>query len=437
MKGLLTDSYEFQLATSPCLFSIKAEYEEDYPTGYPEPTPYGAYHRDAVMHMVPRLAPNLKEVTLVRPVGGAISANSPLPLWGGFSQEKGLIPTKDLRRGALKYLRIHDPFSIKTEDMKLWAARTDFSVLEVLKLESGLTPDLLNYLATGVDFTSLKSLGLDTKRVDDIYPQVKCFLQKLRPLSSLTMEDCNVNLAVDGIVDPHGAALVELNLESTFNEPTESLKQHYLSTIAERCSLLQYFGVTLDRTEGDFEEVALYRTLGSLPQLKVVSLTLHVSKSWDLIFNDDEDPVIDPRFDDEFDEQIQKTVIEAGSEACNGAIRTRLVDCALDPALGQAIFGAISAGKPKYSAPLEKLSILTTKVEEFGQVGFPGPLRPVLRHLSRPLRVAQNVRDDCPDELLVEQQKPSDKLSPEIPEWLQVIWRRIWSKKVADAWWND
>ena len=437
LKGPLTDPYEFQLATSPCLFSITAEYEDNYPTGYPELTSDGAYHREAVMHMVSRLAPNLKEVTIVRQIGAAVPDTSPLPPWEGFSQEKGLIPTKDLRRGALKCLRIHDPFSIEAEDMKLWAARTDFSVLEVLKLESGLTPNLLNYLAIGVDFTSLKTLGLDTRRFD-IYPQVKCFLRKLRSLSSLTIQDYNVNLVVDGIMDTQGAALIELNLESLPYKPGESLKPHHLSTIAEQCSLLQYFGVTLDRTEGDVEEVALYRTLGSLPQLKVVSLTLHVSKSWDYISpNDDEAPIIDPRFDDEFDQQIQKTVIDAGSEACNGAIRTRLVDCALDPALGRAIFGVISAGKSKDSAPLEKLSIRTTNVEEFGEVGIPGPLSPVLRHLSRPLQVAQNVRDDCRDELLVEQQEPSDKPPPQIPEWLQVIWRRIWPKKLADEWWND
>lgn len=437
LKGPLTDPYEFQLATSPCLFSVKAEYRDEYPTGYPELTPDDAYHHEAVMRMVSKVAPNLKEVTLVCPIGGATPGNSPLPPWEGFSQEKGLTPTKDLRRGALKYLRIHHPFSIKTEDMKLWAAHTDFSILEVLKLESGLTADLLNYLATGVEFTCLKTLVLNTKWVDDIYLQVKCFLQKLPPLSSLAIDNCNVNFVVDDIVDPHGAGLIELNLERRFNEPVEPLNQHYLSTIAERCSLLQYFGVTLDRTEGDFEEVALYRTLGLLPQLKVVSLTLHVSKSWDFIYNDEEDPIIDPRFDDEFDQQIQKAVVDAGSETCNGAIRTRLVDCALDPALGRAIFGAISAGKPKDSVPLEKLSIRTTNVEEFGEVGIPWPLRPVLRHLSRPLQVTQNVRDDCRDELLVEQQEPSDKLPPEIPEWLQVIWRRIWSKKLADEWWDD
>ncbi|KAJ5625498.1 hypothetical protein N7510_001807 [Penicillium lagena] len=153
----------------------------------------------------------------------------------------------------------------------------------------------------------------------------------------------------------------------------------------------------------------------SLPQLKWVSLTLQVSVTWAFISHDDEDHMIDPRFDDEFDQQIPNGT---GSEACNGAIRTRLVNCALDPALGRAIFRAISA-------------------EEFGEVGFPEPLRPVLRHLSRPLQVTQNVRDDYRDELRVEQKESSDKLPSEIPEWLQVIWRRIISKKLADEWWND
>lgn len=97
------------------------------------------------MHMMSRLAPNLKEITLFRPMVPATNGNSLLPPLEGFSQEKGSIPTKDSRRGALTYLRIHDPIFIEKEDMKFWVARTDFSVLEVLKLESCLTPDLLNY----------------------------------------------------------------------------------------------------------------------------------------------------------------------------------------------------------------------------------------------------------------------------------------------------
>ncbi|KAJ5818797.1 hypothetical protein N7474_004388 [Penicillium riverlandense] len=434
LNGPLTDRSEFQLATSPCLFSINTDYEDEYPTGHPEFTPDGAYHREAVMHMVSRLAPNLKEVTLFRPMGPATHDNSFLPPWEGFSQEKGSIPTKDLRHGALRYLRIHNPISIEKEEMKLWAAHTDFSVLEVLKLETCLTPDLLNYLATDVDFTCLKSLVLGGPLVDYIYPQVKCFLQKLQPLSSLTIESWNDDFVVDDIVDPHGASLIELTLASPINRPVESIMQYDLSMIAQRCCLLQYFGLTLDRTEGNSEEVALYRTLGSLPQLKWVSLTLQVSVTWDFISHDDEDHMIDPRFEDEFDQQIPDDV---GSGACNGAIRTRLVNCALDQALGRAIFRAISAGKPKGSIPLEKLSIRTTDVEEFGEVGFPEPLRPVLRHLSRPLQVTQHVRDDCRDELLVEQEEPADKFPPEIPEWLQAIWRRIWPKKLTDEWWND
>ncbi|KAJ5987865.1 hypothetical protein N7481_003075 [Penicillium waksmanii] len=162
-------------------------------------------------------------------------------------------------------------------------------------------------------------------------------------------------------------------------------------------------------------------------------------KTWDYIDGPrDMDDMINTDFDDEFDQQMQWAVHRAagGSEACNVAIRVRLVSCALDSTLGRAIFGAISAGKPEGSASLERFCVTTTAVTEFGGVGFPMELIPILKHLSQPLRITRCVRNDCRNELILGQE-PSDDLPFEFPEWLEVIWRRVWPEKMANEWWND
>ncbi|KAJ5984928.1 hypothetical protein N7522_012124 [Penicillium canescens] len=443
LKSPVLHPYEFQLATSPCLFSLKGEYEDSFWEGYPEPRrlplreplPDGAYLNEAIMHMVSGLAPNLKEVTLFRPPGSGTPAKSPLPPWRGFSQ-KETNPAKDSKRGALRYLQLDNTLLIKKDDIKHWAACTDFSALEVFKLKSTVTTDLLHYLATEVDFARLKTLVLTPNEIENnAYQQIKIFLQRLRPLSSLELKGWMVSSVLDGIMNAHGARLIELKLtESQGYESVGSIKKHHLSAIAQNCPSLQYLDLTLDRTGGDSEEVALGLATAKMCLLDIArfeDLGLHRRSR-------ETDDLVDTRFDDEFDQQVQWAVRRAagGSEACNGAIRERLVNCALDSALGRAIFGAISAGKPEGSVSLEKLCIKTTSVGEFGDVGCPTELGPILERLSQPLRVTRCVRNGCRNELVVEKE-PSDELPSEFPGWLEIIWRRVWPENMANEWWND
>ncbi|KAJ5261155.1 hypothetical protein N7478_011750 [Penicillium angulare] len=352
LKSPELNPYEFQLATSPCLFSLKGEYEDSFWPGYPdrriipqrEPLPDGAYLNEAIMHMASGIAPNLKEVTLYRPSGSGTPSKSPLPPWWGFPQKKEQTPERHSKCGALRYLQLDHTSLIKKDDIKHWAACTDFSALEVFKLKSTLNTDLLQYLDAEVDFARLKSLALIPNTIEDnAYQQIGTFLQRLRPLSSLELKGWMVSSALDIVtgIYSHGASLIELKLAaSKDNDPVGSINMHDLSAIARNCTRLKYLDLTLDRTGGD-SEVAVYRILGTLPQLKCVSLTLHVSKTWDCIEGPGEaDDLVNTEFDNEFDNQVQWAVRQSagGSEACNGAIRERLVNCALDSALGRAIF---------------------------------------------------------------------------------------------------
>jgi hypothetical protein len=35
------------------------------------------------------------------------------------------------------------------------------------------------------------------------------------------------------------------------------------------------------------------------------------------------------------------------------------------------------------------------------------------------------------------EKEPSDELPSEFPEWLEIIWRRVWPEKMANEWWSD
>jgi len=107
----------------------------------------------------------------------------------------------------------------------------------------------------------------------------------------------------------HGARLLELKL---LHFPGEELTEIDLATIASNCQFLRDFTLTLRRSQGDATEVALYKTLGSLPRLQSVTLELDVSKHYDLDDNesDDEGNVFNPSFDDEFDQQVQRVLYE-------------------------------------------------------------------------------------------------------------------------------
>lgn len=251
----------------------------------------------------------------------------------------------------------------------------------------------------------------------------------------------NPDSVLDDILDGHGASLIELELKGRSGEydlVPQPVQKHSLARIGQSCSRLQRLALTLNRTEGDSEEVALYRLLGHLPQLKYVSLTLYIAKTWDCIHDsmhlgNIEEDTIDSRFDDEFDRKIP---IDE-TETSNGIHRNRLINCALDPALGRAIFAAISRGKPKSATPLEKLSIQMVDVDRFGETSCLHEVGEVLRYLSRPLQATRNLRSDCRDELLVERQELVPKTLSEIPNWLEEIWCRVWPEKLADLWWND
>lgn len=439
-----TDSYEFRLASSPCLFSLKTIHSGD---GNPhENIPSTCYSEDAVARMTSGLAPSLKEITLVYPAPGASRMEYIPPPWKGFSQEIG----EDYRMswGNLKFLRFDHFWRITEDRLDYWSTQTDFTRLQALEFDACLTSNLLRHLATNFQLPDLKTLVLTNLRrerenSDDHGEAANEFLKSLPPLMFLTLDGWYPEISIDALAIHHGPRLSEFKL---LNYPGADLTKDDLEALGRHCISLRDFTLNLRRSQGDSTEANLYKALGSLPQLQSISLDLQVSKAYSPMNNDEDDDgnLFNTLVDDEYDRMIPSELLEDGpdsSEACNGAMREQLINCAFDKILARSIFDAISSGKPQVSLPLEELTIKITDVGQFGMVDCPAHFVSVLFHLCRPWRVSRNIRDDRRHEIQIEETEPipSQLLPPpkELKGWLEAIWRRVWPEKISEDWQSD
>ncbi|KAJ5091598.1 hypothetical protein NUU61_006468 [Penicillium alfredii] len=422
LNSYTTGPYEFQLVTSPSLYSIRVHYvDED-----------DDHHPDAVRRIVAALAPNLREVIMNRMLGGArIGASAAETPWPGFTQDTAFARERNLDhppRGALRCLRLFDWMLLSRDVLEQWESCTDFCVLQVLKLETIVKKDALEYLAT----------------------EVPAPFATPPPLSSLHLKGWHPDLSIASIVEHHGPHLHELSLTPC---PGTSLTQSDLNHLASDCPRLQKLSITLRRSLGDVAEVSRYKTLGSTPHLQHISLALDasdqtVSAESAAAMDADDEPLPLPNRSafDAFDHQICEIDVGSYCEPRNGHIRETLVNAALDGELARSTFRAIASGKHQRSVssaasgsaswPLQTLSVRITGAGEFGDEHQPRPFHRVLWGLTRPWRVERNPRDDCDDLLVLPvPSSPHWMSAPAVlPKDLVPVWRRVWSLPDAGKW---
>lgn len=435
------DSYEFQLASSPCLYSLKTVHNGFVHSEANMPS--SCYHENAVARMASGLAPNLNEITLVYPSPGAALMHYNPPLWSGSSQEDGEICTK--AGGNLRFLRLEHFFHVTGDRMDYWCTQTDFTRLQALEFDANLSSDLLRHLATFqlpcLETLVLSGLRYEREDSENHAEAVNELLKRLPPLKSLTLEAWYPEISIEGLALHHGPRLSELKL---LNYAGENLTKDDLEVLGHCCPFLRDITLSLVRSQGDSTEVGLYKALGSIPRLQSILLDLHVAKTYSPLDNqeDEEGNVFNASVEDEFDRQVPlESLTESLTEACNGAMREQLINCAFDKTLAQSIFDAISSGKPQISLPLEELTVRITDPEDFRLWDYPMSLVCVLFHMCRPWRVTRNVRDDRRHEIQAEQTVPMPgqllPLPPALEDWLEAIWRRVWPEKMSEDWKSD
>lgn len=433
-----TNSYEFRLVSSPCLYSIKATHILDH---NPEEGKPSSYYQELVALMASGLAPNLKAVTLTYHDYYFASLDTYIPPpWKGFGEDTRKSYEKS--RGNLQYLRLDHRWRITEDTLDHWNARTDFAQLQTLELEAHVIPNTLRYLATHFHFPRLTTLVLGTPRGEaknfaDHAEAVNQLLSCLPSLESLTLDQWYPGFSI------HGPSLLELKLlncpdENLTNEDLagKDLTHDDLEALSRHCIRLRYLTLSLRRSQGDSNEASLYRALGSIPNLQFITLDLHVNTVfWPADNEEDEDGnVWNPAFDDEFDRKVPPEVVNGPdqSEACNGAMREQLANYAIDANLARSIFDNISAGKPCVSLPLQELNIQFTRAGEFGRVDCPSHFLSALFHICHPWRITPHETHK------LEHCEPRPRMFQSPPDvlesYLEAIWCRVWPEKTSEDW---
>jgi hypothetical protein len=444
-----TDPHEFALATSPCLYSISARY-----TGW-DSDGIEDYNEEAVLRTASGLAPNLKHVR----ISSVSAGNSPMLIqawtsgirhpWQGFSLDTR---KADVQPTKLDRLDFHD--YISQELLETWNKHTVFSTLRILKLESIVTDEALSWAVVNCTFHSLTTLSLSvqprgnrTQEIDNYYILLDLFLRGLPPLQNLRVTGRVRQNTLDTILERHGKSIHRLWLETSQEYNRFAFNAIEVNKIQQNCAMLEDLILKpIPRSKGDAQETAIYKTLGDIPKLQRITLTLDSSNFRVLEgaeFIDDDDPDSEdyeiPN-DPSFDEFHQQFAYESrGYQPRKGHIRDALINSALDETLARAIFNCIS--NARHAFPLEYLKLHSSGGGEFG-----GPvsmdasgLEQAINSLGREWLLTRSPRDDSGDKVIAREigkrsreESEGRKLHPmNQAAWLKVepVFRRIWPER--------
>jgi hypothetical protein len=465
---------DLALAKSPYLFSVGAVYAET--DGYDE-RGRPSYVADAISSMVKEswLAPNLQDVRLFHRAAHARVSPRPGDQFRARSPWRGLPAGEELtddcsgnrRKQALRHLDIcgrHEHLDrtaehpipnrvIGAEVMNIWITNADFANLRVFRMGQMVSPAAALEPLVNLSFPNLNTLRFtcDERPGIEYYETVKGFILGLPVLVDLELQEWDFDTST--LADALSPDLTNLSLVTDVvfgglpdgNETTQ---------IVKRCQKLVDLLIPLRRSRGDVGEVAKYKTLGSLPRLRYLSLYLEVSLLPPIPAATGApgqlDTPIEPHFDD-FDRECamaQRHEPDTAWPYRNGHLKDLLHNAALDEKLALAIFHAVSSGKSSGSLPLLELSVSTTGMTHQpcrlpGAASFQVFSRE-FGSLDQPITIMRKSTGGYRHELEVKQR--------DIGHWRPIIrqeninrhtpfaasFRRLWPEKEGSAhWWDD
>lgn len=410
------DPYEWEIITSPCLYSIWPQYRIDVAENGEQRL---SRQLDVVMWMVKQgpISPHLREVNVVGtylaekgtlqslPVSGisnfATDFQGPMGPWNPitfFNQEQREAQG-DFQvasgKGYLTHLRFDSGgHTIPCESlfghghswMEKWDSLTDFSLLRTLSLVQPISQAQLSSLQ-GIRLPKLTALSLTcelpssteeetTSSRSDYFQTIATFLSGLPSLIALQVTGWD---HARQIFSFHNLRLERLSLI-----PIESWKyqfaygiQNYLTLeglkiLASSFPCLTDLSIPVKRSRGDSAEVALYQYIGEhLPSLRRLSLRLDCSPPYPIVTDlSDHDtplpkpyppspgwPVVGTALNGDKDQYAHKECYVNCYR--NGHIYDILINSALDASLARKIFAAVGG------------DVETLLVQTYGGINFP------------------------------------------------------------------
>ncbi|EAQ91901.1 hypothetical protein CHGG_00136 [Chaetomium globosum CBS 148.51] len=354
------DPDDFALATSPCLYNLRARC-----------LPYDDWGRfnfnlEALEHIVASgCAPELRKLSIdhCSPSGSLAlveALRDPRRPWKGFffsSQSQVVVSPQQQAltqgRGRLKTLVLSGSHG-GLSHLQGWETRTEFGLLRKFEYHCKVSVESFQFLASLAASGSFRSLRILRLGIFDTAPgsdsgqldqSAASFLQALPPLETLTLENYFGTHAVEAALSRHGPTLCKLRLlpedggEAHNDVDTDAAR---VREIQQRCPMLKDIELRVRRRQGGPEEVAVYQTLGRIPRLRRATLRLDCRS---------------PYRDQTHDRNMHRGTLMFYDEPSGDAERVRntLVNLALDETLATEIFRKIVSAAP--DSPLERLTL--------------------------------------------------------------------------------
>jgi hypothetical protein len=398
------DKHELALASSPCLRSIWFSYMEPEENDY-----YASRSQRVVQQVIARLASNVEEVRFRRIKLGSRGN----PRW----QDTELPMNKDSPEPSTRVRRliIHSgnvPGSTMVkEELESWYKHVDFSLLHTLVLSSPLDHSAQLRLHS-CNLSSLRALTFNFIAIGlTDSPFARSFITSLPPLSELAIRGIWDLHDMTAVYQRHGASLHKLGFCLRGLPAVERIAA-ILTEMRDQCPLLTELEINIPRDQGSLTEMAIYNTLTTFPILRRLTLYLG-SKNYDLVR---EQGRMAPY--DSFDRQRSGRY---------GDIRRSFIDRAIDEKLAATIFRLISP--PDRVRGLKEPNLIGCGISH--PYGTRSSTYEVISHICRSWKVQRGVRDDRPDEVVIQEviadpiteRKPAPK---DLPSRVEKIFRHIW-----------
>jgi hypothetical protein len=421
------------LATSPCLYGLGAYYSS-YVPDFSGMDSESACNGTALMDLVTGVAPNIKEIGLFNTF--FTRHRTTRETWYGAALGEIRRKRQARPRAAIEFLSLDEPV---THDCSFiaWRQCIDTLTLRTLDLKHAIDVVTLEYLVTDCEFSSLKNLDISirARRVagnEDARYESACnsFFASLPPLTSLKITGDVTPIIWNTLWERQGKELENFNLDQ-FGHNIEQviLRSNEIQTMVDSCPQLSELALKIPRSRGDTDEVAIYKALGSIPNLYNLDLKLDtamysndvesycgrgIQSSWAI-----------PKQRDYAIGRSYTRLLSAFPGVRRRYIEDTFINSAVDDTLARSIFRAVSSGKPPGSIPLESLTLIPTGAFQFKDtfMQYPESFTQLGARVRRSWRVERNPRDDSRDELITtclsEIQKQQDQqLQQDVPQHL-------------------
>jgi hypothetical protein len=283
--------------------------------------------------------------------------------------------------------------------------KTDFGVLQSLKVHYYLTASDFRWLAENCRFFSLQTLAIklsadheEMESVIELTEAVEKFLPTLPPLRNVKLTGVYTESIVHAVIDLCRQSLRQLLLGSPASLAHGVFASTSLSRlIQEKCPRIEELTLPVMRSQGSADEVATYRSFARMKTLRKLQLSIYVAQSF--IWDEDDQRVEDLDYRIEIDESgLAEQLHEA------------IIDLAIDKTLATSILRTIDFARDSTSQGLETLVIRVNALKAHGGFGSSCDMINLLQYIARSWTCTRNFSGDKDQHYHVTEYDPKDEV---------------------------